>query len=639
MNEVPSDRPRARARRRPAPTTLDTIDLAMQAERHDEAHDSPARQLLLKHARLLDRQAASETMSLVLKALTGAVGVVVAVALGSLMWSASNERGLVIEPFSVPPEFARRGITGQVVASRLLDRLSEMGEQTVSVRAPSTYANNWNGDIKVQIPQTGVSVGELRRYLVEWLGHQTSIGGELYQTPTGLTLSARTGTAAAATQTGASEADLDRMIAAAAESVYATTQPYRHAIYLGRSGSVEDIRRSKEALLQVIRTGDEADRMWGYTALNLRLQAEGDNLAAIRAADSAIAMAPLFNLAYANRAGAQMGLGHAEAAYRDELMAERTVRSDGARYMRESGLAYATHAWRATAAVTVGDYQSALDAYRLALLARPGDEDTLSNVAWAQLAQHTPRAAVDTYSALTPPAAGADVVEWATYAAAAAGFAAEVAAEDENWAEAARLMRSIDESNLLPGHRARLRTISHQWTALLLARSGDLPRAQTLIARTPTDCYPCVMRRGAIAALAGDVAGAERWFANAVRQGPSLPFADFEWARAKLERHDSGGAIAHFEQAHRKGPRWADPLKYWGDALAQQRDYAAAADKYAEAAERAPRWGALQLAWGQALARQDRRAEAQAHFRAAATMDLSAKDRRLLVRLQQPQKS
>jgi tetratricopeptide (TPR) repeat protein len=639
MNEAKSDRPRARARRNPAPTTLDAIDSAMQAERHDEAPDSPARQLLLKHARLLDRQTASETMSLVLKTLTGVVGLVVAVALGSLMWSASNERGLVIEPFSVPPEFARRGITGQVVASRLLDRLSEMGEQTVSVRAPSTYANNWNGDIKVQIPQTGVSVGELRRYLVEWLGHQTSIGGELYQTPTGLVLSARTGTAAAATQTGTSEADLDRMIAAAAESVYATTQPYRHAIYLGRSGSLEDIRRSKEALLQVIRNGDEADRMWGYTALNLRLQAEGDNLGAIRAADSAIAMAPLFNLAYANRAGAHDGLGHSEAAYRDKLMAERTVRSDGARYMRESGLAYATQAWRAVAASDIGDYQTALDAYRLALLARPGDEDMLASVAWTQLAQHTPRAAVDAYSALSPPAADADVAQWANHAAAAADFAAEVAAEDENWAEAARLMRSVDESNLLPAYRARRHIAVRQWTALLLARSGDLPRAQALIARTPTDCYRCVMRRGAIAALAGDVAGADRWFANAVRQGPSLPFAEFEWARAKLERHDVDGAIALFQQAHRKGPRWADPLKYWGDALVLRRDYAAAAGKYAEAAERAPRWGALQLAWGQALAQQHRNTEAQAHYRVAATTDLSAKDRRLLVKLQQAQKS
>ena len=628
MNEIA--RPRRSRRRRgrtDAPTSDDAIDIAMELERDDLAPDSPARLLLLKHARLLDRQAASETVSLVLKVLTGVVGLLFAMGLGSMMWSASNERGLVIEPFSVPPDLTQRGVTGQVVASRLLDRLSEMGQQTFSVRAPSTYANNWNGDIKVQIPQTGVSVGELRRYLVEWLGRQTSIGGELYKTPDGLTLAARTGTAAAAIQTGASEAELDRMIQGAAESVYATTQPYRHAIYLRRDASPEGARKSKEALLRLIRSGDEADRIWAYAAINLSYQEEGDFQAAIRASDAAIAIAPEFNLAHANRGGALGAIGHAEAGLHSYREAERTALSHGARYMREEGLEYVKHSWRAVSAAEVGDYQTALLAGRQALMVGPEDGATILELVLVQLGQHDVGEALEYFTAFPKPDPGANVHALAEFASAVAGLAAAIAFENEDWATAHRLITSVDEAHLPPGARIGRRTGLLPYAAIALARTGDNQRAQALIATTPTDCYSCVWARGTIVALAGDASASDRWFAKAVRQGPSLPFGDTEWGRAKLARGDTAGAIALFNQAHEKSPRWADPLKLWGDALARKGDHAAALRKYADAAERAPRWGALHLAWGQALRRAGNESGANEKFAAALRMDLSTGDR------------
>ena len=243
--ETPRDDAPAVARK---PDSPNPVEIAMVELNDGAPEDGPAGVLLRRHARLIDAQIASERMGFVLKLLTGLLGLAIAIALASLVWSASQERGLVIEPFSVPPDFAERGVTGQVVASQLLDRLSLLGDQTQSVRAPSTYANNWNGDIKVQIPQTGVSVGELRRVLVEWLGRQTRIGGEVYRTPEGLVLSARTGTAAASVHVGASEADLPAMVQAAAEAVYADTQPYRYAIYVSRQGAPDDKARSRQLL-------------------------------------------------------------------------------------------------------------------------------------------------------------------------------------------------------------------------------------------------------------------------------------------------------------------------------------------------------------------------------------------------------
>ncbi|NEX92983.1 hypothetical protein, partial [Caulobacter sp. 17J65-9] len=369
------------------PGTLDPIELALEAEAAQPSPDTPAALVLRRHASLLQRQIASETVGLGLKALAGAAALAVAGLLGMLVWDASTERGLVVEPFSVPPEFAERGYTGQVVASQVLDRLSEMQDATGSSRAPSTYANNWNGDIKVQIPETGVSVGELRRLLVQWLGHQTAISGELYRAPDGrLALAARTGAAAAKTHQG-TDAELDALVKAAAEDVYAVTQPYRYAAWLMNKGDPDSMRRSKALLQQLAQTGDHEDRVWAYAALNLILQNEGDYPGAVRAASAAIALEPDFNLAWANRAGAQLQVGHDEAALADARVALETARKHGERFMRPAALAYVLPNWEGVVADLTGDCDTSVRAYAEAMR-QPGQEGYRAALVSAQAACH-----------------------------------------------------------------------------------------------------------------------------------------------------------------------------------------------------------------------------------------------------------
>ena len=633
-------RPHPSSNPSPLPDSPDPIEIALRAVNAGAHPDGPAAMLLLKQGGLIDEQRhltgvqrhlvnaqiAGERMGVALKVLTAAVGLVVALALGSMIWSASQERGLVIEPFSVPPDFAQRGVTGQVIASRLLDRLSEMGEKTVSSRAASTYANDWNGDIKVQIPQTGISVGELRRTLVAWLGRQTTIGGELYRTPKGLTLSARTGTSAAIAQMGASEDELDRMIQAAAESVYATTQPYRYAVYLRRNGDADSLRQSREVLQRLTRSGDDVDRMWAYNGLTIDLmEDEGDLRGAIRTADGALAIAPRFFLARFNRARALRLLGQDEAALLHEIEAGNDLRSDGARYASTYGLARGEAASAAEVAAATGGFQSALTQFRK-VSALDLDRYFVSTID-TQLRLHEVGALREQLALIQQAPREAALHLKARKSAELAIMAAAIALEREDWANAHRLASGIDPTHLPPGLRAAFGLQAAPIAATALAKSGDLTGAQRLIATTPRDCYRCVWTRGEVAALAGDVVGSDRWFAEAVRQGPSLPFAHAEWGRAKLARGDVDGAVAEFTKAHQKGPRWADPLKFWGDALAREGDHAAAIRKYADAAERAPRWGALHLAWGSALRRTGNEAGAKEKFAAALRMDLSAGDR------------
>ncbi len=469
--------------------------------------------------------------------------------------------------------------------------------------------------------------------MVEWLGQQTTIGGELYRTPDGLSLIARTGTATATPQTGADERALDAMIQAAAEQVYAATQPYRYAVYLGRRGDEEGNRRSEAALRALTRSSDRADQMWGFTALNLQLQQKGDLTGAIEAANAALAIEPKFNLAYANRGGARTGLGHAEAAHQDNLMAYRTLRSDGRRFMKEEGLAFSTFNYLAITRADLGDYAGTIEPTTRGLTLRPDDAGLISLLGSSRAAMYEVTAARAEFNRFPPMPADADAAIQAQYAETDAQIAALLAVSMEDWDEVVRQIDRLDLSGRTPAQQARDRIFLYPGLALALALSRDTARAKTVIAQTPTDCYYCVITRGLVAEASGDRAGADRWFVEAIRQGPSLPFALQERGRARLARGDLTGAVADFRESARRGPGWADPLKYWGDALTLQGDPAGAVRKYRTAAERAPRWGALHLAWGRALAAQGQTAAAREKYRRASRLDLSAADRAAVTRL------
>ncbi|HEX9159597.1 MAG TPA: hypothetical protein VF835_05160, partial [Rhizomicrobium sp.] len=226
--------------------------IALNEAARDPALAGDARTLLREQARLARLQAddlsedgalmrrslhirhASEIMKFAFELLIALVMLAIVAALGTAMWTAAHDNGLVIEAFSVPPDFAQRGLSGEVVASQLLDKLARMQQQTNSVRPADTYRNNWGDDIKVEIPDTGISIGELNRYLRRWLGHETHITGDIWHTPSGISVTAR---AEDAGETFAgNNGDLDALLQKAAEAIYAKTQPYRYAAFLGQLG-------------------------------------------------------------------------------------------------------------------------------------------------------------------------------------------------------------------------------------------------------------------------------------------------------------------------------------------------------------------------------------------------------------------
>ncbi len=71
--------------------------------------------------------------------------------------------------------------------------------------------------------------------------------------------------------------------------------------------------------------------------------------------------------------------------------------------------------------------------------------------------------------------------------------------------------------------------------------------------------------RAEIAAVKKDWTEADKWFAEAVRQAPSIPFAYSEWGAALLARGDADGTIAKETLANQKGRtspiRWKSGAK------------------------------------------------------------------------------
>src|SRR5579871_6967718 len=55
----------------------------------------------------------SDRMSGALQTMLATIALLIIVALAAAIWSALNDRGLVVEAFSVPPDLAAKGLTGE----------------------------------------------------------------------------------------------------------------------------------------------------------------------------------------------------------------------------------------------------------------------------------------------------------------------------------------------------------------------------------------------------------------------------------------------------------------------------------------------------------------------------------------------
>ncbi len=600
-----------KAKAEPAPTTPDPIEIAMEAEASGQAPEGVAHRVLAKQEQLIGWQIASAQAGFALRCVAGVAAVAVAVGLGVMAFKASQSSELVVHALSVPPALTEAGVTGAAVATAVLDRTMEL-ERVANDIYVSPVTEGWVERSRIEIPQTGLSVDEVDRLLRAWLGDVINVNGDVRLTPAGVrvTLHARGVSVSAEGPVD----QVDQVAGQATDTLHARLRPITHALR-DLNQTDPDIEGSLQLLRPVLRA-NETSRLDWYRATTVEAQAisqQGD-------LDKATQM---FVMVGREAPDARLQVAAYEYAFQ---IARRRGHPDRAvRYLREM-VRYER-----------GSSRENRLGWRAVLAFRQDSDLRLAAQLIAQTRQGVAQQPFATIFARLHEIDRAHLMSGPT------GPRTQVYLAAEDWA--GLLSRLNDLSGANAAERADFKASSshpraregvsdspdfNPYWALALAKLGRPSEAKAYADLTPLDCYRCLLSRAEVAEAMGDRSGADRWFAEAIRQNPGTGQAHLDWGRVKLARGDQASALASFRKAAEVWPKWADPLGYWGEVLLAQGDAAGANAKFSEAAKLAPRWGRLHLKWGEALAKLGKADEARAKWRAAATMDLSLAERAAL---------
>ena len=518
--------------------------------------------------------------------------VLAATVIGAILFvmprDAVASRRVVIEPFQAPPDVAARGINGIVIASALLDELSRLQDATRSSAAARGLTGAWTGNIKLDVPETGISLGEISRLLRERFGHDVHIDGDLVETPAGgLALTVR-GNGVPPKTFSAASTDLDKLTVAAAEYVYSKSQPARWATHLN---NMERFDEAVQFARTAMASADPAERprllnTWSLATLN----SGGSVREALALVRTAAKLQPDFWVAHVNIQNDLMILADEEGAWKagEEMRQIAGGRPGRARESDYTNWDYLTWNLRTWLDATAADAEANAGAGTGGTAAGPQIADIqvrLHDPEAADLALKTTKADPHdpTLTAMTHFVRGRLAAE--------AGDAATAATEMEAYGTAyANPAVSIEN----PGY--------HCWIAPAEEAAGHPDKADALL-KTAGTFVDCFRFRADILDGRGDWPGAQKAYADAVVLASDLPAAYYSWGVALAKHGDLDGAAVKFKDANQKGPHWADPLKAWGDVLARQGRTKEALAKYDDALMYAPNWKQLKYA-RDALAKQ-----------------------------------
>ncbi len=584
--------------RKPVPTTTDALDVAMEMAGDQDA----ARTLLADHSRLIAAQIRSERLEhrnklamIAFRSILAAGALALILGFGWMVMNARNDRGLVIEALSVPPDLAQRGLTGQTMAAALADKLAEIDRTARSFRSTQTMTVNWGNDVKIQIPETGVSIGEVDAYLRRMLGHQTVIGGAAYRSPEGLKLTVRVGGSGAIDQTG-KDSDLDAMLQKAAEGVFAQTQAYRYSKYLEFKG------RRDEAMAvarQIIATSDERnERAWAWAQVS-NLLGMTDSAGAIRAARRGMRENPENPLNYINGAVAASHL-------RNERLTALWIHRANRLGLRpknglsEVGVNQSRLNMAFEAGTDRGDVQDVIRQLNAVqgptFYADRGDDDGQDRS--VALALH------DVGGVLANPAPQPDAAFAKTFADNNGVVAPQydTAMLVEDYPRAIALTRDLMAVYATNPQSPHLSAVGRDrfllpYLALALAKNGQIAEAQRLAAAFPADCEGCSIVTAQIAVVAGQYDVARKIVTQAIARAPYPLFPTLGLAQIEQRAGRYAAALAAADRVVAIGPNFADGHKARGDALRRLGRIDEAVSEYRKTAKIAPRWTRLYIDW------------------------------------------
>ena len=506
-------------------------------------------------------------------------GLLIVVAL-TMLYDAVTSHAVVVDAFDAPPALAPAGLSGKVVATEILDALQVLSEQNRNPGASLQTQSAWSSEVQIEVPETGVSIGEVDRLLHERFGHDLHVGGTLIETADGgLTLTVR-GDGLTPKSFSGKAGDLGHLAVQAAEYAYGSSQPYAFTNYLLSHGRVQDLLAFLPGAFAAATTDGLRSRLangWGNALSEIDKMAQAAEKYRLAISLDPKSWAPRNNLVAtlastegeeaAWRAGADYlhaltaaGQGQdkrllwypaqimwdlpllleavfADAAYNNGAGAQTTP--DGVIIADTEAL---LHDWAAAAR-----YMAASD---------PNDPSTKAEALLLQAYAALDR---DDGAAAVPP----------------------MQAFWKDWQSNAALRETYLDDQCLLG--------------LAYGLSGRLADAEALFDKAG-QWNRCDAFHGYALALAGKTDDADRVWARGQRLAPDLPFVPLYRGRFEAAHNQPAAAAADFAAAHHAAPHLAEPLKAWGDLLAAEGKWTEAREKYDQALRYAPRWEALKQA-------------------------------------------
>ena len=107
---------------------------------------------------------------------------VIGVGVAIMIHDAVTSRRVVVDPFDIAPNVAAQVPSGKIIAAGLLDELSRLQDATRSQIERRDLSNAWASQVKLEVPETGISLGEISRLLRERFGDDVHIDGDLIAT-------------------------------------------------------------------------------------------------------------------------------------------------------------------------------------------------------------------------------------------------------------------------------------------------------------------------------------------------------------------------------------------------------------------------------------------------------------------------
>jgi tetratricopeptide (TPR) repeat protein len=509
---------------------------------------------------------------------------------------AIEDHGLVVERFSVPADLAAQGMSGEAFAESLVNRVAAIrrvaNENSLGVTEEVRTVQG--GGVRVEIPQTGISLDELEHFAHRWLGQEVLVSGVVHEDPDDMLSVSLHIAGAEPIEVKGPRSDLEKLMQQTAERAFESFDSENYVIYLRASG------RDAEAYEVFLRAIAELDS--GYAsrrdlgnAYSLLAALDPNQERAFERLMTSIDLDPKLMTVQIEGARMSADLGHDQAAYDFALAALQTRIADQVPRLRPGYRSVILEA-RMIRDEALGDFNALRADYE-------DFEETAVRVyaARAQVAAqlHDEAGAEQALARLRSAVGATDrrVARALWYASAAKGdwpsaAGAAQALIDVATADAAR----ATPREFAAASELQLQTLERPRLAESELMMGDASAASREMASSPQDCYGCTQLRARIAAANGNWGEAHRLFAESVRQAPQLPAAYFRWGESLLAAGKYTDAVQQLSLAHDKGPHFADPLKAWGDALVKQGQLREALGKYNQALKYAPNWAALKSA-------------------------------------------